>query len=211
MNSTPPHCFGCEEQGPRPGRSAPSPEPRGVTDFELLGNRSTVAFWRRPRTGWIAASAPLLVVGTVTLRSALRATAAYSALFVWSFLAATLIPLSSEAPLAAIVYHRRVWLIPVIVATVGNYLGACTTYGIARWATSAAGFGNPNAHRHRTAVGLVARYGAPVMLLSWVPIIGDALVAVAGAVAMPFVRFSIAVSVGKAARYAIVAWLALKI
>ena len=133
--------------------------------------------------------------------------AAYAGLFAWSFLAATVLPLSSEAPLAAIVYRRREWIVPVLVATAGNYLGACTTYALARWASRAADL--DRAPRLARASRLVTRYGAPALLLSWVPVIGDGLVAVAGAARMPFGRFSIAVVIGKAARYVAVAWLAL--
>jgi len=44
------------------------------------------------------------------------------------------------------------------------------------------------------------------MIFSWVPILGDALVAAAGAAEMPFAGFSIWVVVGKAMRYAAIAW-----
>ena len=46
---------------------------------------------------------------------------------------------------------------------------------------------------------MVRRYGAPVLLLSWAPILGDALVAVAGGIEMPFWRFVGWVVAGKAA------------
>ena len=151
-----------------------------------------------------------ILIGTA-LTSATGTATLYAGLFLWSFLAATVLPLSSEAPLAALVYKTRVWLGPVVVATIGNYLGACTTYGLARWASRSTGLVGKDGRAHRTAVRLVAQYGAPVMLLSWVPLAGDALVAVAGAAAMPFTRFSLMVVIGKAARYAVVAWLALKI
>ena len=115
-------------------------------------------------------------------------------------------PLSSEVPLAALVHDQ-----PVLVATVGNCLGACTTYCIARWAARTTGFEPAKVRAHTRAVTLIRTYGAPIMLLSWVPVLGDALVAVAGAAAMPFGRFSLAVVIGKALRYVIVAWVALKI
>ena len=54
--------------------------------------------------------------------------AAHAGLFACSFLAATLLPLSSEALLAALVRAQGRVLMPVLVATAGNYLGACTTY-----------------------------------------------------------------------------------
>lgn len=53
---------------------------------------------------------------------------AYAGLFVWSFLAATLLPLGSELALIALVRSQEQLLAPVLIATAGNYLGACTTY-----------------------------------------------------------------------------------
>ena len=54
---------------------------------------------------------------------------AYATLFGWSFLAATIVPLGSEPALVALI--ARGYSVPTVVAvaTVGNYLGACTTYG----------------------------------------------------------------------------------
>lgn len=54
---------------------------------------------------------------------------------------------------------------------------------------------------------LLDRYGRPALLLSWVPIVGDAIVAAAGVVKVPFAPFSLWVIIGKAARYAAVIWL----
>lgn len=126
------------------------------------------------------------------------------ALFGWSFLAATVLPLGSEPALGAIVHRREMVLIPVIIATLGNYLGACTTYALALAARRA--MKKPDeSPRWKRAVAIIDRYGAPALLLSWVPLIGDAIVAAAGAATMPLLRFSIWTIVGKAARYAAVA------
>lgn len=57
---------------------------------------------------------------------------------------------------------------------------------------------------------LVWSFAAPVLVLSWVPILGDAMVAAAGAVRMLFLAFSLWCLLGKAARYVAVAWLALR-
>ena len=46
------------------------------------------------------------------------------ALIVSAFLAATILPLSSEVLLAIVVRRRGDFLLPVAVATLGNYLGA---------------------------------------------------------------------------------------
>lgn len=46
----------------------------------------------------------------------------YGALFFWSFLAATVVPLSSEPPLIFLVRTEGVVTLPVLVGTVGNVL-----------------------------------------------------------------------------------------
>jgi membrane protein YqaA with SNARE-associated domain len=144
----------------------------------------------------------------------------YAALFGWSFLAATILPLGSEPALFAMV--ARGYSVPatVTIATAGNYLGACTTYWVGRGAasvlearhgfhTSAHGTGaeGPAAGAwQRRAAALVSRWGQPVLILSWVPLIGDALVAAAGMARMPLGPFSFWVILGKALRYVAVAW-----
>jgi len=130
-------------------------------------------------------------------------------LLVSSFLAATVLPLASEVPLALIVRRHGEVLMPVAVATLGNFLGACTTYGLAR--VAAAKLVPDSLNRPPRALRLFERYGAPALLLSWVPIVGDAIVALAGASRVPLVAFSAWTIVGKAARYAAVAWIVLHV
>jgi len=101
-------------------------------------------------------------------------------------------------PLALVVRSSGSWLVPVIVATAGNVLGACTTYWLARVAVTIA---PPESGRVRRASALLARYGPPAMLLSWVPLVGDVLVLLAGAARMPVWRFIGWATLGKAARY----------
>ena len=131
----------------------------------------------------------------------------YGGLFAAAFLAATLLPLPSEVPLGFLVRSEQRVLWPVLVATAGNYLGACTTYWVGRAAASAIDARRvvPSARRTRAAA-LVSRWGQPVLILSWVPIIGDALVAAAGVARMPLAPFSFWVILGKALRYVAVAW-----
>lgn len=130
------------------------------------------------------------------------------ALLVSSFLAATVLPLASEVPLALVVRRHGDLLAPVAVATLGNFLGACTTYGLARAAAATLA---PTARPKPHVLRLFERYGAPSLLLSWVPLIGDAFVALAGASRVPIVAFSAWTLIGKAARYAMVAWIALRV
>jgi membrane protein YqaA with SNARE-associated domain len=137
--------------------------------------------------------------------------AEYLTLLAWSGLAASILPLASEPVLAAVVLRQQTLLVPVAIATVGNYVGAASTYWLAR---GIAGKIAPHADEprgRRTAAAVLNRFGQPALLLSWVPLLGDALVASAGALCMPFWRFSLWTFAGKLARYAVVAWLALEV
>ena len=131
------------------------------------------------------------------------------ALFASSFLAATILPFASEIPLAVVVRRHGEMFLPVTIATLGNFAGACTTYVIARAAV--ARLAPRSASTPPRALRLFERYGAPALLLSWVPIIGDAIVALAGASRVRFLPFSGWTVAGKAARYAAVGWLTLNV
>lgn len=102
---------------------------------------------------------------------------AYASLFIWSFLPATLLPLGSELALIAL----------VLVATVGNFLGSCTIYRLARRAARVLVSPQATELGRTRAAHLVRRWGHPALLLSWVPLLGDGLVAFAGACPCPSV------------------------
>jgi membrane protein YqaA with SNARE-associated domain len=135
----------------------------------------------------------------------------YLTLFAWSFLAATLLPLPSEPMLIRLVQTGGGVTALVLIATAGNYLGACTTYLLARAAARRLSPVSKAVRGHARAVALVERFGQPALLLSWVPIVGDAIVAVAGGVGIRVLPFSLWVIAGKVARYTTVAWLAQRI
>ena len=132
---------------------------------------------------------------------------AYAALFAVSFLAATVLPVGSELALAALVRSERTLAAPILVATAGNYAGACTTYWLGRRAGRALQRRGVSAPQQRAAQ-MIRRYGPPALLLSWVPLLGDALAALAGSLEIPFGVFSGWTIAGKALRYFIVAWAA---
>jgi membrane protein YqaA with SNARE-associated domain len=129
------------------------------------------------------------------------------ALFLLSFLASTLIPLGSEWFLAVLLLKGFEPLPTVAVATVGNTLGALTTYAIGLW-------GGPflirrllridDAARQR-AERFYARFGSWSLLLSWLPIIGDPLCLAGGILRVDIRRFLLLVTLGKLARYVAVA------
>lgn len=135
----------------------------------------------------------------------------YPGLFILSFFAATVLPLGSEWLLAALLLAGFDPVLCVSLATVGNTLGALTTYAIGIW-------GGPwliekvlriDPVSRQKAEQTYTRYGSWSLLLSWVPFVGDPLCLVGGLMRVQLVRFIILVIIGKYVRYQAVAWMAL--
>ena len=124
-----------------------------------------------------------------------------ASLFAASFVAATLVPLPSEAALYAYVHIRpQETALAVAVATVGNTAGGMTSYLIGRLIPAK----NPNAR----AVERVRRYSAPITALGWLPLAGDALCVAAGWLRMNALAVLAFMAAGRLARYIVVASLA---
>jgi membrane protein YqaA with SNARE-associated domain len=127
---------------------------------------------------------------------------AYLALFAGAFLAATLLPFSSEAMLAGLLALRPGEALALFaVATIGNTAGAIANWLIGRFAAHWA-----KADVLARARCWFGRWGQWSLLFSWVPVIGDPLTVAAGLLRVGFARFVVLVALGKAARYALVIW-----
>ena len=85
----------------------------------------------------------------------------------------------------------------VLLATAGNTLGAMTTWLIGRLI--------PEREKTDRALVWLRRWGAPALLLSWLPVVGDALPLAAGWLRMPAASCAVWVAVGKLLRYVVVA------
>ena len=132
----------------------------------------------------------------------------YPALFCLSFLASTLLPLGSEWLLIALIVQGFAPLPVVLVASTGNLMGACTSYGIGICGSTflTARLLRLDEHNRARAERFFATYGIWSLLLSWLPVIGDPLCVVAGVMKVGFGRFAVLVLTGKVVRYAAVAW-----
>ena len=130
----------------------------------------------------------------------------YAGLFALSFVTATVLPLGREASLAALVGVRGQIVAPVLVATAGNVLGSCTKYWLGRKTAGILVERRGLTQKEERATRLLSRHGGPALLLSFLPVVGDALVALAGATGLPTRAFLFWVTLGKASRYAAVAW-----
>lgn len=115
------------------------------------------------------------------------------ALFVSSFLAATLLPGGSEAVLFGVLkLHPDQFWPALAVATLGNTLGGLSSYLIGRLIPTTSPLKNLDA---------VKRWGSPVLLLSWVPFLGDPLCVAAGWLRLNAWWCAVFIALGKFARY----------
>jgi membrane protein YqaA with SNARE-associated domain len=114
-------------------------------------------------------------------------------LFLSSFLGATVLPGGSEAVLYALLkLHPQLLWLALIIATIGNTLGAMTSYLLGRLF--------PRDHHHRS-IAWLRRHGSPILLLAWAPLIGDALCVAAGWLRINPWHAALFMLLGKGARY----------
>ena len=135
--------------------------------------------------------------------------AAHLTLLGAAFLAATIVPGSSELVLVGLVLDRPEAVATLfLAATIGNTAGSAANYVLGRWFL---GYATrrwfPTSQKQLDRAGAwFGRYGAWSLLLAWLPIVGDALTVIAGTVRMNIYAFLSLVGAGKAARYAAVLW-----
>jgi membrane protein YqaA with SNARE-associated domain len=122
--------------------------------------------------------------------------------FLVAFVSATLLPLGSEPAVFGLVkLNPELFWPAILVATVGNTLGGAVTWWM--------GYGAERAYEslaHRPpqevrALKWLERFGAKACLLSWLPVVGDPLCAVAGWLRLPFWPCLAYMAVGKLLRY----------
>jgi len=122
-------------------------------------------------------------------------------LFASSFVSSTLFPGGSEVVLAVLDRaDARDPLLLLLVATAGNALGGMSSWLIGRVLPAA----RLEREDLKRAVERVQRHGGPVLLLSWMPVIGDPLCLAAGWLRVHWIPALVFITVGKAARYAVV-------
>lgn len=130
----------------------------------------------------------------------LGAEASLLGLTLYSFLAATLLPGGSE--IALFTYLRAYpeqTALALTLATAANTLGGMTSYVCGRFLPKWQRLATlPHADR-------VARYGSPVLLLAWAPLVGDLLCVAAGWLRLNWAGCLLFMAIGKAARYGVVA------
>lgn len=98
-------------------------------------------------------------------------------LFLGTFLAATVVPFSSDALYIAVMIATKQPLVCLLVGSVGNWLGSVTTYFLGRlckweWLEKTFKVKRETLEKQKAKID---KYGVWMALISWVPIIGDAI------------------------------------
>lgn len=106
----------------------------------------------------------------------------YFGLFLGAFLAATIFPFSSDVLLVAMLAAGGDAFVTIAIATAGNWLGGLTSYGVGylgktEWLERWFRIKPETVYRYKERV---AKYGAWLALLTWVPFVGDVFAVVLG-------------------------------
>lgn len=131
-------------------------------------------------------------------------------LFASAFISSTIAPGGSEALLVYLIVSQPDqsigWL--VVVATIGNTLGAMTTWLLGFLVSRYGIFPSMEQRLSARSMERVKRWGPLILLLSWLPLIGDGLCLAAGWLRVNLWLGIACITLGKAARYMALAWFA---
>ena len=123
-------------------------------------------------------------------------------MWVASFVAATVVPLSSEAVLFGYLkLHPEHAALAVALATLGNTAGGMTTYLIGRLFPTQRNFSEKSLQK-------VRRYGPAATFFAWLPVIGDGLCLAAGWLRVNWLAALGFMAAGRLARYLVIAYAA---
>jgi membrane protein YqaA with SNARE-associated domain len=137
----------------------------------------------------------------------------YTGLFIASFLAATILPVSSEIVLIYLLMNNHDPLFSVTVATAGNVLGSVTNYALGFWGSFLIMEKLLRLSKEKIARSeqRFKKYGVFSLLFAWVPFIGDPLTVAAGVLKTNIYLFLSLVTAGKLFRYIVVCMSALSL
>lgn len=126
-------------------------------------------------------------------------------LFIGTFLAATVLPFSSDALYVAALAAGTPPVATLVVGTLGNWLGGITTYYVGRlgkWEWIEKWF-KVKPETLEKQKRYIDKYGVWMALISWVPFIGDVVAIALGFYKSPAVWTIFLLLVGKFARFAV--------
>lgn len=128
-------------------------------------------------------------------------------LFISAFISSTIAPGGSEGVLAYLVAAGHPAALLVIVATIGNTLGAITTWGLGVLAAKKMPVATLLSGKKQKALEVVKTRGIWTLFFTWLPIVGDVLCFASGWLRLPFFQACLIILLGKLGRYAVIAWM----
>jgi membrane protein YqaA with SNARE-associated domain len=129
-------------------------------------------------------------------------------LFLAGFLSGSVFPFNSEAFLTLLILAGFNAVSCLIVATLGNMLGGITMYylgylGNMKWIEK---YGKVKEEKIQAFLPRLNKYGPPIAMLSFVPVIGDVLILALGFFRISPLLTAIYMFIGKIGRYAFIIW-----
>lgn len=134
-----------------------------------------------------------------------------STLFVAAFISATLLPIGSEPALFGLLkLNPELFWPAVLVATAGNTLGGMVDWWMGYGAHEVVDrYGH--SRTHVKAIAWLERLGPKACFLSFLPLVGDPLCAVAGWLRLSFWPCAAWMLAGKFTRYVVMTWALLEL
>lgn len=123
------------------------------------------------------------------------------ALFISAFLAATILPFSSEATFLLAITNDMPIFNAMLSASSGNVLGVVVNYALGYFLYEKTKTKLFSSSIGKRAYSYGHKYGYVALLFSWLPIVGDPLTLVAGLVRLEFVWFVLLVATLRVGRY----------
>ena len=129
----------------------------------------------------------------------------YVGLFVGAFLAATILPFSSEILVTGLLLAGAKPFLIFIVATIGNWLGSVTTFGLGwlgklKWIEK---WFKVTPEKLEKQQAKISKYGSFLALFVWFPVVGDILALALGFYKVPPYKCILFMLIGKASRFAV--------
>lgn len=128
------------------------------------------------------------------------------ALFSTAFLAATLVPMSSEVALSGAILAGVPAATALIACSLGNTLACLLNYGLGYWAGHTGAVKALEGRGGMWAKALSERTGRWALTLSWLPVVGDPITVLAGVSKVDFALFATVVPALRVARYLAIAY-----
>lgn len=133
----------------------------------------------------------------------------YAGLFFACFLAATIIPFSSDALVVVMAASGYDPFLTITIATIGNTLGGLSSYGVGRlgrWDLIEKYFRIPKTKIEKMR-DRVRKFTGLAAFLTWLPAIGDAIAVTLGLLKINIWRVILFMTLGKLARYIVLVYL----